>query len=113
MLSKSKNPPRVFVWKDPGGEYVAFTRGAVTAEGPVESWLSKVEQAMRDALYDNAKKAVNEYPKSRDESIIRDKWLWEYPAQVRARLLSVGSKALGKTQQKSHGVLWVFPQGPV
>ncbi|CAN0425116.1 unnamed protein product, partial [Hapterophycus canaliculatus] len=69
-------------YKDPGGEYVAFTRGEVTAEGPVESWLVKVEQAMRDALYDNAKKAVNEYPRAREDSIRRDKWLWDYPAQV-------------------------------
>lgn len=74
-----------FFWKDPGGEYVAFTRGEVAAEGPVESWLSRVEQAMRDALYDNAKKAVNEYPRDRDDSIRRDKWLWDYPAQVCAR----------------------------
>ena len=43
---------------------------------------NKVEQAMRDALYDNAKRAVNEYPKGRDASIRRDKWLWGYPAQV-------------------------------
>lgn len=64
---------------------MAFTRGEVTAEGPVESWLVKVEQAMRDALYDNAKKAVNEYPTSRDDSIRRDKWLWDYPAQVCVR----------------------------
>eukprot|EP00752_Nemacystus_decipiens_P017827 g15983.t1 len=72
----------IFGFKDPGGEYVAFTRGEVTAEGPVESWLVKVEQAMRDALYDNAKRAVNEYPKGREDSIRRDKWLWDYPAQV-------------------------------
>lgn len=69
-------------FKDPGGEYVAFTRGEVTAEGPVESWLVQVEKAMRDALYDNAKRAVNEYPKGREASIRRDKWLWDYPAQV-------------------------------
>lgn len=37
---------------------------------------------MRDALYDNAKRAVNEYPREREESIRRDKWLWDYPAQV-------------------------------
>ena len=61
---------------------MAFTRGEVRAEGPVESWLVQVEQAMRDALYDNAKKAVNEYPRGREESIRRDKWLWDYPAQV-------------------------------
>lgn len=54
----------------------------MTAEGPVESWLAKVEQAMRDALYDNAKRAVNEYPRAREDSIRRDKWLWDYPAQV-------------------------------
>lgn len=37
---------------------------------------------MRHALYDNAKRAVNEYPKDREETIRRDKWLWDYPAQV-------------------------------
>lgn len=38
---------------------------------------------MRDALYDQAKRAVNEYPREREESIRRDKWLWDYPAQVK------------------------------
>lgn len=37
---------------------------------------------MRDALYDNAKRAVTEYPQEREASIRRDKWLWDYPAQV-------------------------------
>lgn len=41
---------------------------------------------MRDALYDNAKRAVNEYPRDRDDSIRRDTWLWDYPAQVLNRL---------------------------
>ena len=86
-LSLAANTPDAPRLKDPGGEYVAFTRGEVTAEGPVESWLVKVEQAMRDALYDNAKRAVNEYPRGRDASIRRDKWLWDYPAQVRTCLL--------------------------
>ena len=78
---------------------MAFTRGEVTAEGPVESWLVKVEQAMRDALYDNAKKAVNEYPTSRDDSIRRDKWLWDYPAQVCVCVCLVVLETLGKDTQ--------------
>ncbi|CAM9338964.1 unnamed protein product [Choristocarpus tenellus] len=69
-------------FKDPGGEYVGFTRGSVKAEGAVESWLSQVEQAMRDCLYDNAKKAVQEYPLDDEGAINRAEWLWAYPAQV-------------------------------
>lgn len=43
----------------------------------------QVEQAMRDALHDQAKRAVNEYPREKEESIRREKWLWDYPAQVK------------------------------
>lgn len=37
---------------------------------------------MRNALYDQAKRAVQEYPKGREATIRRDNWLWGYPAQV-------------------------------
>lgn len=44
---------------------------------------------MRDSLYDNAKRAVNEYPRGREATIRRDKWLWDYPAQVTLQDISI------------------------
>ncbi|CAM9627191.1 unnamed protein product, partial [Phaeothamnion confervicola] len=67
---------------DAGGEYVAFTRGPVRAEGPVECWLKEVELAMRDGLYDRARDAWRSYPKDEAGAIHRQDWLWSCPAQV-------------------------------
>ena len=63
---------------------ISFTQMAITDSTcrPPDCALQQVEQAMRDALYDNAKRAVNEYPQGREASIRREKWLWDYPAQV-------------------------------
>lgn len=54
---------------------------------PASLLASQVEQAMRDSLYDEAKRAVEEYPRGREASIKRDRWLWDYPAQVKMRQL--------------------------
>lgn len=53
---------------------------------------------MRDALYDNAKLAVNEYPKGKEASIRRDQWLWNYPAQVSEGHIHVAAVVLVSRQ---------------
>jgi dynein heavy chain len=77
---------------DPIGEYVAFST-MVEAQGPVEYWLSAVEQEMRQALYDNMNKSWHEYPQGEDEvlplpcpadnpALHRAGWFFEWPAAV-------------------------------
>lgn len=60
----------------PEGEKVQFNRG-LKARGPVEDWLSKVEESMFAALKRCMKYAYQVYP-----LIDRIKWLSEQPNQV-------------------------------
>jgi dynein heavy chain len=77
---------------DPIGEYVKFTN-TVEAQGPVEFWLSQVEQEMRQGLYDNMNKSWHEYPQGEEEklplpcpadnpALHRAGWFFEWPAAV-------------------------------
>ena len=57
-------------------EYVAFS-SAVKAEGNVEFWLRDIERMMIKSLYDDTKKALDEYPSN---GIERNEWLFNYAA---------------------------------
>ena len=48
------------------------------AEGPVEVWLSKIEAAMIQSLYDKTKTALEHYP---EDGTQRDEWLFSAGAQ--------------------------------
>lgn len=61
------------------GEEVPFT-GALTLEGPVEAWLCDVEATMRSTLKDLLRQCKAALKKSLNK---RDKWLKEWPGQVR------------------------------
>lgn len=61
---------------------------------------------MRHALYDQAKRAVEEYPRGREESIRREKWLWDYPAQVNSGLPA----SLRKLRERALSGAFVSPE---
>jgi dynein heavy chain len=61
----------------PENEYVEFAT-SVFAEGPVETWLAKIEQMMIQSLYDRTKVALQDYPADGTQ---RDEWLFDYAAQ--------------------------------
>ncbi|KAL8017811.1 putative bromodomain, AAA+ ATPase domain, dynein heavy chain region D6 P-loop [Plasmopara halstedii] len=61
------------------GELVLFST-PVKAKGPVESWLSDVEKAMRTSLYEDGVKALMNYPV--EDAIDRQDWLFGYAAQM-------------------------------
>ncbi len=61
----------------PENEYVAFS-GIVKAEGGVEFWLTDIQNAMIQALYDCTKTAFETYP---ENGIVRDQWLFTTAAQ--------------------------------
>jgi len=54
------------------GEYVAFSE-SVWAKGPVEGWLTNIENEMRRTLYDLTKTALDAYPADGRQ---RDEWLF-------------------------------------
>jgi dynein heavy chain len=60
------------------GEQVSFVT-SVAAEGPVETWLSAVERAMRNSLREESRTAFKNYPE--DNAINREEWLFAFPAQ--------------------------------
>ena len=66
---------------DPSGEYVPLSE-PTRAEGPVEVWLKGVEDGMRRALYDKARRAYEDYAKDEEGQIHRAGWLWSFPAQI-------------------------------
>ena len=59
------------------GERVPFGSHHVKARGSVESWLSAVETAMRNALQKCFKVAIQEYEKTP-----REAWIIDHAAQV-------------------------------
>lgn len=59
------------------GEYIDFLK-KVLLEGPVELWLTTVEEAMRLTLRDQMKQTRLALKKMLD---MRDKWLLQYPGQ--------------------------------
>lgn len=61
------------------GELVIFPNHVI-AKGPVESWLTEVEKAMRASLYEDGVKALMNYPI--EDAIDRKEWLFGYAAQV-------------------------------
>ena len=61
------------------GEKVQFVE-TVEAQGPVEMWLCRVEDAMRRCLYSEAKRALTDYP-PHENAVDRSAWLFNYPAQ--------------------------------
>ncbi|CEM19434.1 unnamed protein product [Vitrella brassicaformis CCMP3155] len=60
------------------GEYVPFA-SQVMAQGPVEGWLTKIEEQMRQGLYEQSKSAWKDYP---EDALNRQEWLFAYPAQT-------------------------------
>ena len=60
------------------GEYVAFSE-SVWARGPVEGWLTNIENEMRRTLYDRTKGALDCYPADGRQ---RDEWLFATCAQA-------------------------------
>lgn len=62
------------------GEEVPFT-GTLTLEGPVEGWLCDVETTMRSTLRDLLRNCKTALKKNLSK---RDKWLKEWPGQVRS-----------------------------
>jgi dynein heavy chain len=54
-------------------EYVAFSQ-SVWARGPVEGWLTNIENMMRKTLYDITKRALATYP---EDALDRDEWFFE------------------------------------
>jgi dynein heavy chain len=54
-------------------EYVAFS-ASVWARGPVETWLTNIENMMRKTLFDITKNALATYP---DPALNRDEWFFE------------------------------------
>ncbi|KAE9330777.1 Dynein heavy chain 6, axonemal [Phytophthora fragariae] len=61
------------------GELVVFPNHVI-AKGPVESWLTEVEKAMRASLYEDGMKALMNYPI--EDAIDRKEWLFGYSAQM-------------------------------
>jgi len=59
-------------------EYVEFSK-IVYARGPVEEWLGRIEDMMRQSLYDITKDGLDEYP---ENGLLRDEWLFERCAQT-------------------------------
>ena len=57
-------------------EYVAFSE-SVWASGVVEAWLCRIEDMMIQSLFDQTKKAFEQYP---EDGTQRDEWLFNYAA---------------------------------
>jgi hypothetical protein len=60
----------------PEGEVVPYSESC-WAEGPVESWLNRIEKAMFRSLYLITKRGMDEYP---EDGRQRDVWLFDYTA---------------------------------
>lgn len=63
------------------GEYVEFIK-VVLLDGPVEAWLCDVEKNMRFTLKKRLPECRNALKKSLTK---RDKWIKEWPGQVRKK----------------------------
>lgn len=61
----------------PEREYVPFS-SIVYARGPVEGWLTQIEDMMRSTLYDITKKSLENYP---EDGLVRGDWIFESAAQ--------------------------------
>jgi len=66
---------------DPKGENVPLTEEC-EAEGPVEHWLTSVQQVMRKSLWQQAADSWDVYPKDEQGQIDRGEWLFASCAQV-------------------------------
>ena len=64
------------------GEVVPFKEACV-CEGQVEVWLNRLMKAMRETIRDEFSKSMSTY-----EQAAREKWLFDYPAQVHGIVIS-------------------------